>query len=412
MKILHTSDWHLGKHLENHSRIEEQENTLEEIIEIANKEDIDMVIIAGDIYDTSNPPAAAEKLLYRTLKKLGNNGERIILIIAGNHDSPDRLVASTPLAYDHGVILLGSPRSTAEIGKIGNHEIVDSGEGYIELEINGERVVMLTLPYPSEQRLNEVFGEIKDQREVQKNYSEKVKEIFISSGKKFREDTINIATSHIFVLGGETSDSERPIQVGGGLTVHREALPNRAQYIALGHLHKPQKVKKENTNVYYSGSPLQYSKSEIGYPKSVYIADIKAGEPAIVEQAFLGNRKPLEVWKCNSVAHAIETCMSNQDREVWTYLEISTDRVLTQCEIKEIKTIKPDILSIVPILEALEEDREDPERFTERNIMELFKEFYIRERNVEPTQDFMEFFSQIIGENEYEEGEGHETKIS
>lgn len=412
MKILHTSDWHLGKHLENHSRIEEQGEILEEIIEIADKENIDMVIIAGDIYDTSNPPAAAEKLLYKTLKKLGKDGERIILIIAGNHDSPDRLMASTPLAYDHGIILLGTLRSKAEIGEIGKHEIIDSGEGYIELEINGERAVILTLPYPSEQRLNEIFGDIKDEREVQKNYSQRVKEIFKISEEKFREDTINIATSHIFVLGGETSDSERPIQVGGGLTVHTDALPSKAQYIALGHLHKPQRVKKEGSNAYYSGSPLQYSKSEIGYPKSLYIADIKAGEEAIVKQALLGNKKPIEIWKCNSVAHAIEKCIDNQHRWVWAYLEITTDRVLTQAEIKEIKTIKPDILSIVPKLEGTKEENEAQEEFSERSILELFREFYVRERNVEPTQDFMEFFSQITGEDEYEEGEEYEAQIS
>ncbi|MCT4621221.1 MAG: exonuclease subunit SbcD, partial [Marinisporobacter sp.] len=98
MRILHTSDWHLGKNLENSSRIEEQEKFIDDFVDLVEENNIDLVIIAGDIYDHSNPPAKAEKLFYKALKKISKDGERIILIIAGNHDSPERLVAASPLA--------------------------------------------------------------------------------------------------------------------------------------------------------------------------------------------------------------------------------------------------------------------------------------------------------------------------
>ena len=93
MRILHTADWHLGKNLEGHSRLDEQEQFLNNFIDIVKLNNIDMVIIAGDIYDSSNPPARAEKLFYDTLKKISNNGETLTLVISGNHDNPERLIA-------------------------------------------------------------------------------------------------------------------------------------------------------------------------------------------------------------------------------------------------------------------------------------------------------------------------------
>jgi len=94
MRFIHTSDWHLGKTLEGHSRIEEQEKFCEDFIKLVEEKNIDLVIIAGDIYDTYNPPAQAERLFYKTVSKLADNGRRCVFIISGNHDNPERLSAS------------------------------------------------------------------------------------------------------------------------------------------------------------------------------------------------------------------------------------------------------------------------------------------------------------------------------
>ena len=114
MRILHTADFHLGKNLEGFSRMDEQEEFLKDFIKIVKENNIDLVIIAGDIYDNSNPPARAEKMFYSTLKKLSENGERLILVIAGNHDNPERLVAAGPLAREHGIIMIGTPKTIIE----------------------------------------------------------------------------------------------------------------------------------------------------------------------------------------------------------------------------------------------------------------------------------------------------------
>lgn len=402
MRILHTSDWHLGKTLEGVSRMDEQEKFINDFVKIVEDKNIDLVIISGDIYDNSNPPARAEKMFYKALKKITCNGKRLLLAIAGNHDNPDRLVAASPLAYEQGVILLGRPKSCAQVGKCGNYNVVDSKEGVLELEIKGEKAVIITLPYPSEKRLNEILYDKIEDDERQKNYNARMEELLGILCKNYREDTINLLVSHIFILGGEESDSERNIQLGGSLAVSGKIIPKNAQYVALGHLHKPQKVSSK-TNCFYSGSPLQYSKSEKDYAKSCYVIEIHPSKEPIIERVYFKNYKPIEVWKCNSVSEAIEKCKENSGREVWVYLEIKTDKYITQEDIKTMKGLKKDILEIRPRIE--ENNNYDKEFYDvkKKSMKELFEDFYIKKRMVEPTSEITELFLSIAKEEEGEE---------
>ena len=157
MRIIHTGDWHLGKNLEGMSRLEEQAEFLEDFIRIVEENRADLVIIAGDVYDSFTPSAKAEILFYNTLKRLSKDGERLILVIAGNHDSPDRLVAAWPLAQPHGIIMLGTPKSTVPIGTYGRHEVIKSEPGIVEVMIGEEKAVIAAIAFPSEKRLNEVL---------------------------------------------------------------------------------------------------------------------------------------------------------------------------------------------------------------------------------------------------------------
>lgn len=405
MRILHTSDWHLGKHLEGYSRLEEQEKFIEELIEIIDRESVDLVIIAGDIYDNGNPSAKAEKLFYSSLKRIAKGGKIPALIIAGNHDNPDRLVAASPLAYEQGIILLGTPNSKAVAGDYDYYRIVDAGEGYIEIEKNNEHLLALTLPYPSEKRLNEMISESLEEEEQQKSYSQKIGSILENLSSKFREDTINIVVGHFYVAGGEVSDSERPVQLGGSYVVEADVFPQKAQYIALGHLHRPQKVKGTDLEAYYSGSPIQYSKSEISYAKSVYIVDLLPGQKAVVKEILLKNYKPIEVWKCDSIEEAIMKCKENSDKDVWVYLEIKTDRVLLQSEIKEMRRLKKDIVEIVPVFNDEEEELEI-EDIREKTLEELFVDFYYHQKQVKPTEEMIELFLSIMNEGEEEDEAG------
>ena len=204
LRILHTADWHLGKNLEGISRMEEQEEFLNDFVSIVEENNIDLIMIAGDVYDNSNPPARAEKMFYDTLKRLSGDGERLTLVISGNHDNPERLIAAGPLARDHGIIMVGTPKTVVSCGEYGKHKVLTSGEGFIEIEMNNEKAVILTVPYPSEKRLNEViYNGMDEEEEKAKSYSDRIFSLFDALKSHYREDTINLAISHLFAMGSE-----------------------------------------------------------------------------------------------------------------------------------------------------------------------------------------------------------------
>lgn len=406
MKILHTADWHLGKNLEGQSRLDEQEWFLNDFVEIVEKENIDLVIIAGDVYDSSNPPARAEKLFYDTLKRISKNGDRLTLVISGNHDNPERLVAAGPLAREHGIIMVGTPKSVVAIGDYGLNKVVASGEGFVEIEIKGERSVILTVPYPSEKRLNEVLYNGMDDDEIKiKSYSDRIHSLFNTLKDNYREDTINLVVSHLFTMGAVESGSERSIQLGGSYIVNGNCFPKEAQYIALGHVHKPQIVPGTSGRARYSGSPIHYNKKEISFKKKCFVIDAKVGEECNIEEVILKVYKPIEIWKCLSVEEAIDKCRENQGIDSFVYIEVNTDRYIAEDEIKLMKELKSDILEIVPKIKEIEESDEETQSLKEMSFEDIFKEFYIRERKVEPDKEIVDLLLRIVSEG----GDENET---
>lgn len=398
MRILHTGDWHLGKNLEGASRMDEQELFLNDFVDIVEKNKVDLVIIAGDVYDNSNPPARAEKMFYDTLKKLSKNGERLILVIAGNHDNPERLVAAGPLAMEHGIIMSGIPKTVIQCGEYGQHKVINSGEGFIEVEINNEKAVILTVSYPSEKRLNEVlYGEMDSDEDRVKTYGERIKSLFDSLEKNYRSDTINLVVSHLFAMGSEEGGSERSIQLGGSYIVNGSCFPKEAQYIALGHVHKPQIVPGTNKKARYSGSPLHYNKKEINITKKCFIIDVKANEECVVNEIELKIYKPIEIWKCESISDAIDKCEENKDRNCWVYLEVKCDRYIREDEIKKMKGIKKDILEIIPKLQS-DEENESAVTIQEKSFEEIFREFYKKERNIEADDEVVNLLLKLVSE--------------
>lgn len=419
MKFIHTSDWHLGKCLEGFSRFEEQESFINDFIKLTNEKNPDMVIIAGDIFDSSNPSAKAEGLFYTALKQISNNGARLVLIIAGNHDSPERLTAANPIVREQGIIMLGTPKEYPEIGEYGGFKVIQSSEGFLKVIVHGEKAAIITMPYPSEKRLNEML-DIEDEAAYdidteyeemkRKSYSARIGEIFTELSHKFSDDSVNIVVSHLYIAGGEASDSERPVQIGGGFAVEAGRLPKNAHYIALGHLHRPQKV-NGILNTYYAGSPLQYSKSEINYAKGCKLIIVNACDKPDnikIEDIYFNNYRPIEIWKCNSIDDAIEKCRVNSDKKSWVYLEIKTDTYISNESIKMMKDYKEGIVEIKPIIEDKASD-ESYEDIKEKNIEELFKSFYLSQRNVEPSPEVMDMFFEIIGD---EDTDNNEEKIS
>ena len=265
MKILHTSDWHIGKRLLIKERLDEQAEVLDEIVEICDREEVELVLIAGDIFDTYTPSAEAEELFYSKIRKIvGKN--RNVLIISGNHDDGVRLSATAPLAVDSGIYIVGNSRNALPVANdFGERTIrpIESGKGYAVFENKqGEKVFISTLPYPNEARFKEEKSDLP--------YVERMQSWLNEGVNQNVEKLPSVILAHIFVTGGVASESEREIELGGARAFPVDALPN-VDYIALGHLHKKQRMGKGHS--YYSGSPLQYSFDERA-DKSVKVFDL------------------------------------------------------------------------------------------------------------------------------------------
>lgn len=396
MRILHTSDWHLGKSLETKTRYEEQQHFIDEISDIIERKNIDVVILSGDVFDTSNPPAAAEAMFFNSIVRLAKDRTVPVVVIAGNHDSPDRLLAGAGILRPYGVFIFGKPGDIVPEMKFDTYSISTDENGAVLIEKNGEKAVIAALPYVSDKRIDEIIGRSDDEAENALSYSEKIKELLGKLSKGFSDDTVNVVTAHLYTDGGKESGSERSIQLGGSYAVAADAFPEKSQYIALGHLHRPQTVPGLNKTAYYSGSPLEYSKDEAHYAKAVNIVDIKAGEKASVEKIMLSCIKPIEVFKCGSIEEAMEVCKNESGKNSYIYLEIKTDRPLTMDEIRQIKSMKEDIMDIQAVLEG----RETAPVY-ERETMSLrdsFIDFYKKNKSAEPADDLTELFLSIMGE--------------
>ena len=410
MRILHTSDWHLGKSLEQINRIEEQQDFINCLCRIVDEEQIDIVLVSGDVYDTTNPSTAAEELFYDAMDKLNAKGKRPVVVIAGNHDNPERLCAASPLAYKNGIILLGYPGSDAGKYRIKTDNIMlaDSGPGWLELGISScnESAVILTLPYPSEARLEEVLTTEADEELLQKAYSDRIGSLLLKLKDNFRENTINLIMSHLFMLGGRESDSERTIQVGGAFTVNPSVLPSNAHFAALGHLHRPQWVKSAPCPACYSGSPLAYSFSEVDYSKAVYIIDAIPGKEADIRELVLDCGKPLKSWVAqDGIMQALEWCEGGKDKNAWIDLQIVTDRSFTMEEQKKLRQLHPGIINIRPLLKTEFIKENNYENREGRKIDQLFKEFYKSKTGVEISAELISTFIEVINGEKIEGNE-------
>ncbi|MCA1030973.1 exonuclease SbcCD subunit D C-terminal domain-containing protein [Bacillus timonensis] len=383
MRVLHTADWHLGKTLEGRSRLEEQAQFLDELVDIVEREQIDVVLMAGDVFDTVNPPAAAEQLFYESISRLSDKGRRPVAVIAGNHDNPDRLSAATSLAHEQGIILLGLP--TIEVQSI-----------YIPK--SNETMKLAALPYPSESRLAELLSESNKDILLREKYDEKIRGMFEEMSRHFSPQTVNIAMSHIYVTGGSSTDSERPIEVGGAYTVAGTSLPASASYVALGHLHRPQNVKRANTLARYSGSPLAYSFSESGYAKSVTILDAKPNEEVSMSEVFLSSGKPLVKWKATEGLQQVYQWLDEgRDKTAWIDLEVHLTNALSLEEIHRLRKQHNGFIHIRPIFEASNQEATNRQSQSNIPIDQLFVQFYERQTGgAKPEQELVNLFLDLI----------------
>ncbi|MDL1955887.1 MAG: exonuclease subunit SbcD [Candidatus Desulfofervidus auxilii] len=292
LKLLHTADWHLGKTFKNtdFSLLEIQQEILKEIVEITEKEDVDVVLIAGDIFDSYNPPFKAEELFYSTLRELTANGRRLVIAIAGNHDAPEKFDVPKPLAAGfHAMVICGSPQDDLSLFSFKTNHFGLKGERNFLQAIfpsKNASISLLLLPYPSEARLK-----------VSTNYEVHLKNI-LQAIPPYRADEY-IIVSHLFVQGGQKSGSERDFTIGGAQLIPLDFFPKYANYIALGHLHRYQCLGK---NIFYSGSIFPFDIQEANQNKGVLLRQ----PDGKIEFYPFTRQKPVKSLNFNTINEALE----------------------------------------------------------------------------------------------------------
>ena len=324
MKILHTSDWHLGQNFMGKSREEEHKAFFIWLIDTINREKVDTLIVAGDIFDTGTPPNYALELYYNFLKNLKTSYCKNIVIIGGNHDS---------------IATLKAPSKLLKILNINVIVSVEEDENSIVKIYNEDRLegVVCAVPFLRDNIIRNSFSGLSSE-DKEKALNEGIKSYYTKIYHKALDeiggrDIPIIATGHLTTVGGITTESERDIYIGNMLNISSDFLADMFDYVALGHLHLNQKVKYEQ--VYYSGSPIPLSFSEATTQKRVNIVTFK-GRVAKVNRVDIPLYRELYILKGN-YSFIKESMEQIDDKDGWieVYLEDDNNSQVTIQELYE-----------------------------------------------------------------------------
>ena len=404
MKILHTADWHLGKKLALYSRLAEQKEVLQEICDLADTHQVDVVLVAGDLFDAFNPPTEAVELLYLTLKQLTKNGTRPVIAIAGNHDSPDRIDAPDPLAKACGILFVGNPNaeitnSEAELG----FKITKTDKGFVELLLPHYTypLRLLLTPYANEFRFKTYFSadnEENELRELLQQHWKNLNDLYCD------DKGVNILVSHLFFAKvgeklAEEPEDEKPItHIGGAQVIFSENLPENIQYVALGHLHRLQTIDQKPSPVVYSGSPLAYSFNEANQPKYIQIVDLEPKKSALLKPVVLEKGFPL----IRKTFEDIDLCVQWLSDNPFCYVELTirSDLFLTTEDQKRIQQAHDFIVTIIPETKQKKHTETESEISLHKNIQDLFVDFFKDKKGQEPSEELLSLFKEIFALDE------------
>jgi DNA repair protein SbcD/Mre11 len=285
MRLIHTSDWHLGKRLKGVDRTPEIENALNFIIKQAQELEVDAVLVAGDIFDTPRPTDEAEKVAYNFFCQL-RELKIPAVVIAGNHDSANRIDGLAKLLSHLDIYAIGRPRKSKD-------------GGVVKLDTPNGKLSVATVPFASEKRLLKIedLWEKSDLEQSQ-HYKELIKQLLANLTKEFDDNSVNIIMAHLTLEGAIRAYSEVDYYTRDTYNLPSQTFPTEAQYIALGHIHKPQQI-SNSAPTYYSGSLIQIDFGEAGEEKGFNLITVEPGRPVKVEFMPIPCEKPLKVIYAN-----------------------------------------------------------------------------------------------------------------
>lgn len=384
MKILHTSDLHIGKKLNGRDRYDEFRGVMREIADVCRRENVELALVAGDVFDSYTPSAEAEEIFYSGIKLIAQNST--VLIISGNHDDYVRLTAAASLAEELNVFIVGNNLQAVKCGKGGKAYPEKSGCGWVIFKNDGgERVYINTLPYPNEARFKEGKSD--------ESYEEKISR-WIAVGEQGKSETNgkipSVFLSHVFVAGGAVSDSEREIDLGGTRLVPLNLLPD-CDYCALGHLHKSQKL---GGNAYYCGAPMQFTFDESGNKKYVNVFDLTDGGVQNFKQVEILSAKSLIRLQAATPADGVELLRKYQENHVELTLNLKAP--LTPDESVMLRS-QPNLISLKTEINVAG-DTSYKVSNKNKSASQLFSEYYKSRYGTEVSSELLATFLSLTEE--------------
>lgn len=388
MKFLHTSDWHVGKTLKGRSRLDEQALVLKEIVDIAAREQVDAVLIPGDLYETSAPSAQAQRLVVHTLIALKNTGAEVIAM-AGNHDHAGTFDAYRPLMAAAGIHLVGQARPAGDGGVVTFHA-----------RSTDEQVNVAVLPFLTTRyavRAAELINHTP--AEHAGAYDEQIRNLIGHLKTAFCADAVNVFMAHLTITNGALGGGERSAQSIFDYFVPATAFGADPHYVALGHLHRRQQLPAP-CPVHYCGSPVAIDFGEQENTNVVLLVEASPTTPATVTEipVTTGRRLRTVTGTVASLAAAAE---SFGDDYLRVYVQEPTRAGLRD----EVVALLPNALEvrIDPDFAAPTARSAPPDR-SHRSPIDLFDEF-CRERQIhDPRLDAL--FAQLLDELTGAETEG------
>ncbi|HEX7184066.1 MAG TPA: exonuclease SbcCD subunit D [Thermoanaerobaculia bacterium] len=387
MKIVHTSDWHIGRRWKGIQRLDELEAVLEHLAAFIEEQSIDLVLHTGDVFESRNPPAEAEQLVNRFLVRVGRTGAHM-LVIAGNHDDPLRLDARSLLTEFVNVQILGRPRPASR-----------GGTRTIETRC-GEKAIVAALPFASPGAWVSALDIAGEEASARRKYARMFERAVQNLCGAFRRDAVNLLMAHTHIEGAVFGESERRVHIGEDWAASPEALPSTASYIALGHIHKPQKIDGP-APAYYAGSLLQMDFGEAGEEKTFVVVTASPGKPANpsdIEHVPYEGGLPLVDLRA-SLAELEET--ADRYREGWLRVTVPLTEKDPDLN-RKVRELLPNALVVRAELPYVEER---PEIRLETGVPPVghYAAYHLREHqhaaNVAVLDTFQDLYEQASGED-------------
>lgn len=384
MRILHTADWHLGRIFHGIDLINEQQYILDQFVRLVAESRPDVVLIAGDVFDRSVPPADAVGVLSEVLTRICLDEKVPVILISGNHDNPARIGFARHLLKNQNLYMVGP--------------LTDFYHPIVICDTYGE-VYFCPLPYAEPAFARDFLGE-----EDIHNHDQALQGLVSRAAAHVPDGARKVALAHAFVTGCEESESERPLTALGGAGKVDFSRFNEFNYTALGHLHRPQTAGDEH--IRYAGSLMKYSFSEVLHRKSVYLVELD-------RQGNISNGEAIELnpWhdlRCieGTLEEILKNAGSDLAREDYIKV-ILHDRGALLDPIGKLRSVYPNVMDIErPELASVNILCGPGRDFRRLNELELFASFFSQVTGKEPSRSEEDALATMLDDFYHREREG------